>query len=114
MARTLKSDRTIFLVTVLLVAVGVVMVYSASAVQSQFKYQNGDFFLLKQIAWAVLGIGALLVVMHVDYHEYRRPEFIWPLVAVVVLGLLAVFAFSPINHTQRWVGLGPASLQPSE
>jgi cell division protein FtsW len=114
MARTLKPDRTMFLVTVLLVAVGVVMVYSASAVQLNAKNQVAYFFLLKQIAWAVLGIGALLVVMHVDYHEYRRPEFIWALIAVVVVGLLAVFVFKPTNGTQRWVALGPASLQPSE
>jgi cell division protein FtsW len=114
MARTLKSDRTLFLVTVLLVAVSVVMVYSASAVQAQARFQNGDHFLLKQIAWAVMGLGALLVVMHVDYHEYRRPALIWSLVGVVIVGLLAVFLFRPTNGTQRWIALGPASLQPSE
>ena len=114
MARTLKSDRTLFMVTVLLVAVGVVMVYSASAVQAQVRFQNGDHFLLKQIAWAVMGLGALLVVMHVDYHEYRRPALIWSLVGVVLVGLLAVFLFGPTNGTQRWIAIGPASLQPSE
>jgi cell division protein FtsW len=114
MARTLKSDRTLFLVTVLLVAVSVVMVYSASAVQSQVKFHDGDHFLLKQIAWAVLGVGALLVVMHVDYHEYRRPELIWPLIGFVTVGLVAVFLFKPMNGTQRWLALGPASLQPAE
>src|SRR5215469_9944871 len=97
MARTLKSDRTLFVVTVLLVAVSLVMVYSASAVQAQEKFQNGEHFLLKQIAWAVLGIGALLSVMHIDYHEYRRPALIWALLGVVLVGLLAVFLFRPTN-----------------
>ena len=114
MARTLKSDRTLFVVTVLLVAVSVVMVYSASAVQSQARFQNGEHFLLKQIAWACLGLGALLVIMHVDYHEYRRPALIWSLVGVVLVGLVAVFLFRPTNGTQRWIALGPASIQPSE
>jgi cell division protein FtsW len=114
MARTLKSDRTLFVVTVLLVAVSVVMVYSASAVQAQARFQNGEHFLLKQIAWAGLGLGALLMVMHVDYHEYRRPALIWSLVGIVFVALLAVFLFKPTNGTQRWIAIGPASVQPSE
>jgi cell division protein FtsW len=114
MARTLKSDRSLFLVTVLLVAISVVMVFSASAVQSEYKYHNGEHFLLKQIAWAVLGLIVLLTVMHVDYHEYRRPALIWSLIGVVVVGLVAVFLFHPTNGTQRWIAIGSASLQPSE
>jgi cell division protein FtsW len=114
MARTLKSDRTLFVVTVLLVAVSVVMVYSASAVQADVRFQNGEHFLLKQIAWAALGLGALLCVMHIDYHEYRRPALIWSLVGVVLVGLVAVFLFRPTNGTQRWIAIGPASIQPSE
>jgi cell division protein FtsW len=114
MARTLKSDRTLFVVTVLLVAVSVVMVYSASAVQAQARFQNGEHFLLKQIAWACLGLGALLTVMHVDYHEYRRPVFIWSLIGVVLVGLVAVFLFRPTNGGQRWIAVGPATIQPSE
>jgi cell division protein FtsW len=114
MARTLKSDRTLFLVTVLLVALSVVMVYSASAVQAQVKYQNSEHFLLKQLAWALMGLVALLMVMHVDYHEYRRPLLIWSLIGFVVFGLLAVFLFGKVNGTHRWIWLGPASIQPSE
>ena len=114
MARTLKSDRVLFLVTVLLVAVSVVMVFSASAVQSQVKYQNGEYFLLKQVAWAAIGLVVLLAVMHIDYHEFRRPELIWSLIGCVTVGLVAVFLFHPTNGTQRWIAFGPASIQPSE
>lgn len=114
MARTLKSDRPLFVVTVLLVALSIVMVYSASAVQAQLTFQNGEHFLLKQIAWAFLGLGALLAVMHIDYHEFQRPAVIWTLVGIVVIGLMAVFLFRPTNGTRRWIALGPASLQPSE
>ncbi len=114
MARTLKSDRTLFLVIVLLVALSMVMVYSASAVQAQVKFDNSEHFLLKQCVWALMGIVGLLVVMHVDYHEYRRPALIWSLIAVVTVGLLAVFLFHKVNGTRRWIPLGFASIQPSE
>ncbi|MFI5176920.1 MAG: putative lipid II flippase FtsW [Vicinamibacterales bacterium] len=114
MARTLKSDKTLFLATMLLVGASVVMVYSASAVQALDKLRPPYFFMLKQMAWATIGVGLMLGAMRVDYHEYRRPALIWSLLTVTVVALLAVFLFAPIAHTQRWLSLGPLSLQPSE
>ena len=114
MARTLKSDKMLFLATLLLVGVSVVMVYSASAVQALAKYQRPYYFLYKQLAWAVLGITMMLGVMRVDYRQYRRPALIWSLIGVTVVLLLSVFFFSPRNNTYRWITLGIVSLQPSE
>ncbi|HSG00443.1 MAG TPA: putative lipid II flippase FtsW, partial [Vicinamibacterales bacterium] len=68
----------------------------------------------KQLVWAVLGIGVMLAAMRVDYHTLRRPSVIWALVAVTVVALFSVFFFAPRNGTQRWMILGPVSLQPSE
>ncbi len=114
MARTLKSDKLLFLATLLLLSASVVMVYSASAVQAMDKGYTPVFFLLKQLAWAVLGIFLMLATMRIDYREYRRPTLIWSLLGVTAVGLLAVFVFPKINSTHRWVTLGLFSLQPSE
>lgn len=114
MARTLKSDKMLFLATLLLVGASVVMVYSASAVQALAKYQKPYYFLYKQLAWAVLGITMMLGVMRVDYREYRRPALIWSVIGITVVLLLSVFFFSPRNNTYRWITLGIVSLQPSE
>jgi cell division protein FtsW len=114
MARTLKSDKTLFLSTLLLVGMSVVMVYSASAVQAVDKGHSAAFFLGKQLAWAVIGVLLMLGAMRIDYHEYRRPALIWSLLGVTVLGLLAVFLFPRINGTHRWLSLLGLSLQPSE
>lgn len=114
MARTLKSDKMLFLPTLLLVGMSVVMVYSASALQAHAQSQGASFFLVKQIAWAVLGITLMLVVMRVDYRQYRQPTVIWPLLAVAVALLIAVFFFEPKNGARRWIALGPLSFQPSE
>ncbi|HYN09520.1 MAG TPA: putative lipid II flippase FtsW [Vicinamibacterales bacterium] len=114
MARTLKSDKLLFWATLLLVGISVVMVYSASAVQALAKYEQSGYVLLRQSTWAVLGIILMLVVMRIDYHEYRRPAVIWSLLAVTVLALLAVFLFPPRNHTQRWITFSTISIQPSE
>lgn len=114
MARTLKSDRILFLATMLLVAASVVMVYSASAVQADARYQMSYLFLWKQLMWAVIGTSLMLTMMRVDYHVYQRMTLIGPLLGVTVVLLLAVFLFDVRNGTQRWITLGFFSLQPSE
>jgi cell division protein FtsW len=114
MARTLKSDKVLFVTTLLLVCASVVMVYSATAVLADQKSHNPYYFLIKQLVWAVMGVGVMLAAMRVDYHAYKRPQLIWPLLAVTTVGLLAVFLFAPVNGTHRWVGLGPLTFQPSE
>ena len=106
MARTLKSDRILFLATMLLVAASVVMVYSASAVQADARYQMSYLFLSKQLAWAVIGTSLMLAVMRVDYRVYRHPALIWSLLGVTVVLLLAVFFFAARNGTQRWITAG--------
>jgi cell division protein FtsW len=114
MARTLKSDKILFLAALVLVCASVVMVYSASAVQAMAKYQASYFFLYKQLAWAIIGVGLMFGVMHVDYRVYRRPRLIWMLLGVTVVLLIGVFFFGERNNTQRWITLGVASIQPSE
>src|SRR5436189_280291 len=62
MARKLKSDRILFLATILLVGLSIVMVYSASAVVALERYHQPYLFLTKQFMWAMLGIGVLGIV----------------------------------------------------
>jgi cell division protein FtsW len=114
MARRLKSDQVLFLATLLLVAVSVVMVYSASAVLAFNRFNQPYLFLIKQAMWAVLGIAVLHVVMKVDYRHYRHPAVIWTIVGIAAVGLIAVFFSPPVNGSHRWLGLGPMGVQPSE
>src|SRR4051812_17215697 len=99
MARTLKSDRTLFMVTLLLVGASVVMVYSASSVQAMNKFQIPYYFLSKQLLWAVMGFAAMFGAMRIDYHRYRRSSILWLLIGVTVLLLLLVFFGPVINGT---------------
>jgi cell division protein FtsW len=114
MARTLKSDKMLFWAALLLVCTSVVMVYSASAVQADSAYQASYHLLVRQLVWALIGLGLLLVVMRIDYHQLRRPVVIWALLVVTVAALAAVFLFTPRRNTYRWISVGNMSWQPSE
>ncbi len=114
MARKLKSDRVLFITTILLVGLSVVMVYSASAVVMMEKFQRPYLFLTKQAMWATLGIALLGIVMRVDYHHYRNQTVIWTALGCVGLALVAVLFAPPVNHARRWFALGGLGIQPSE
>src|SRR5262245_35302129 len=114
MARKLKSDKVLFLATLLLVGASVVMVYSASAVLAQNRYSQPYFFLIRQAMWSALGLAVMSIAMRFDYRNYRQPSFIWFSLGVVTLALVAVLFSRPINGSSRWFGLGGIGIQPSE
>ncbi len=114
MAKKLKSDRTLFLATILLVALSIVMVYSASAVVAMERFQQPYLFLIKQLMWAMLGLVLMSLVMRVDYSLYREPVFIWTCLGVVIFALIAVLFRSPVNNARRWFSVGGLGVQPAE
>ena len=114
MARKLKSDKVLFLATILLVALSVVMVYSASAVVGMEKLGQPYMFLIKQGMWAALGIALMSLVTRIDYRYYREPIFIWSCVGVVTTALVLVLFSPPVNNATRWFAIGGMGVQPSE
>lgn len=114
MARKLKSDKLLFLATLLLVCSSVVMVYSASAVLAMEQYEQPYFFLFKQVTWAVLGVCLLLAAMQVDYRKLKQPIVIWTALGLSIAALVAVLFGPPINGTRRWFGFAGVGVQPSE
>src|SRR6185436_8823723 len=114
MAVKLKSDRILFLTTILLVGLSLEMVYSASAMLAQERYQQPYLFLTKQGLWAVLGLAFLGVVMRIDYRTYREPVFLWSSLGIVLVGLVIVLFSPPVNNARRWLAMGGLGIQPSE
>jgi cell division protein FtsW len=113
-ARTLKYDKVLFTATLLLVFASIVMVYSASALVALERYQQPYLFVTRQVMWTVLGLALLALAMRVDYRTYRNDTFVWALLGLVTLMLIAVLFSAPINGTRRWFGLGGLGVQPSE
>src|SRR5213080_493553 len=114
MAKRVSADRWLFTVTLCLVFVGLVMVFSASAVIAKERYGSGYTFLFRQLAWAVTGIVAMFVAMKLDYRRYKHPAVVFSVLGVTTLMLISVFFLDRTHHTHRWIHWGSFSFQPSE
>jgi cell division protein FtsW len=114
MAKRVSVDRVLFIVTLLLVFVGLVMVFSASAVMAKEKYHSGYFFLLRQIGWAIGGFIAMMIGMRIDYKRLKHPAVVFSLLGLTTLMLILVFFLDRSHNTHRWVHFGGFSFQPSE
>ena len=115
MPRKLVPDMWLFAAVVALVSVGVVMVYSASAIIAADRFHDPYFFLKKQLFWAVLGFGCLWAAMTLNYRILERIMLPLLVVSLVLLVLVLVPPFSQeINGTRRWFRWGPVSFQPAE
>jgi cell division protein FtsW len=114
MAKRVSVDRWLFTVTMLLVFVGLVMVFSASAVMARERFGSPYAFLSKQLMCAAVGLVAMVVAMRVDYRRYRHPALVFSLLGITTLLLISVFFLDRSHNTHRWIHAGGFSLQPSE
>src|ERR1700677_2177226 len=115
MAKRVGVDKWLYGITVLLVFVGLLMVFSASAVMAQQQYGRPYAFVSKQIGWAVLGLVTMTLLMRIDYRKFNRPVVVFPAVALTTLLLLGVFLLRDSHNTHRWIRFGGTfSFQPSE
>ena len=107
------EQRLLILVTLGLVAFGLVMVFSATSASAALGEGDPMRFLIKQGLYAVAGLVLLAVFTRVDYHALRPLAPL--LLAVAFVGCIAVLAIAPsINGAQRWFLVGPISIQPAE
>jgi cell division protein FtsW len=115
MAQRLKSDWLLFGTIVVMVAFGIVMVYSASSVTSQLNPRiNSSFhFASRQVAWAVVSFVALMFFKRRDYRRLQSAGWAFGSLGVVLFLQILVFFFD--SKTHRWFRLdGIGTLQPSE
>ena len=101
------------LVTLGLVAFGLVMVYSASSARALLSADAPSYYLKRQAIYAVMGLVALVILSRLDFHRLRRAT--QPLLAVTFVLLVAVLVVgTAVNGARRWIPIGFMNFQPSE
>jgi cell division protein FtsW len=107
------ESNVLVLVTLALVAFGMVMVYSATSASATIGGGNPVYYLKRQGIFALIGLAALVVASRWSYRSLRHAA---PLLVVGSLLLLcvALVGGQNVNGASRWIDLGAASFQPSE
>ncbi|MEF9991661.1 MAG: stage V sporulation protein E [Romboutsia sp.] len=109
-----EFDSVIFYTTMTLVFIGIVMVFSASYVQSAFKHHDAYYFLKRSVIYAVLGFIAMIITSRLDYNIWKKNSNAVGIVSVILLILVLTPLGTEANGAKRWLGIGGASIQPAE
>ncbi|MBE6798675.1 MAG: putative lipid II flippase FtsW [Ruminococcaceae bacterium] len=108
-------DLTFLFLLLVILTVGLIMLFSASYVYAYTHYGNNYFFIAKQATFAVVGVGIMLFVSRIDYHQLRR--FAIPFYIAIVILLVVMLILPPMvsgTTVKRWFSVGPINFQPSE
>jgi cell division protein FtsW len=113
MVRSLRIN--LFTTAVLLVAIGIVMIYSSSSIYAWERYRDSAFFLKRHLAFILIGCVVTFIIMGIDYRKFQR--FAKPL--LVIAFLLLVLVLIPgigreVSGARRWFRFKFLSFQPSE
>lgn len=114
LAAACQLEYTMLVVSTLgLVALGLVMVFSASSARSQLGGGDAYTLLIRQGIWAGIGVVALLLLSRLDFRVLRRVALPFLVLSFVLLLAVPLIGTS-VNGARRWLTFGPISVQPSE
>ncbi len=100
-------DYPLLVIVMALTCIGVLMVFSASGMFSLNTYHNGFYFLIREMIWVVISVGAMFFTAFFDYRYYRKTAWTIYAIAVVMMLLVLVPGIGiKVNGARRWLGYG--------
>ncbi len=107
-------DRPLFIITLLLIIIGLIMIFSSSALVAAEKYHQPFHFLIEQLKGAILGFILMAIFVFIRRDLFRWPAFIFGLLILCLLLLSLCFLMPPLSGANRWVMAFGITFQPSE
>lgn len=109
-----NADLLIVATVLMLLGIGVVIVYSASAIKAQQTFGDSLYFAKRQLLWAVAGLIMMFIMMNFDYTRLKK----WSKMIMLICFFLLIIVLTPLgverNGSQAWLGIGSFGIQPSE
>jgi len=107
-------DSVLAALVIALIGFGVVMVYSASAIEATVRHHDAQFFLKRQAAYAFAAVVGMWLTSRLDYR--RLKALTYPILFVVTAMLVLVVAGfgHRAGNAFRWIAIGPIHIQPAE
>ncbi|MFQ6675423.1 MAG: FtsW/RodA/SpoVE family cell cycle protein [Fidelibacterota bacterium] len=110
-----KYDRTMLVITLVLVAIGMIMVFSSSTDISMERFGTGTFYFRKHVIRAIIGLGLMVAAMNVDYRVFKKLAGPLLISSVILLALTKLqYVVEGNRMSARWLHLGPIAFQTSD
>lgn len=108
-----RFDMLFALAVILVTLYGTLMVFSAGTAYAEARYNDSLYFVKKQTIWLILGFAVMYVASHINPGVYQKytPHMYGATLFLLVLVLIVGFVG---NGAQRWISIGPLTIQPSE
>ncbi len=111
-----KLDFGMLTIIIVLLCIGLVMVSSASSYLALTSYNDSNYYLIKQLQFAILGVIAMLIISKIDYRVYKKFSYLFFIISIILLAAVLVPGIGvEVNGATRWLGFGETfRFQPSE
>lgn len=110
-----KTSLYLFLVTIILTLFGIIMIYSASSIWAEYKFNDAFKYVKHQFLFAFIGIILMCLLKRIDYKFYYEKSSTIFTVCVILLVLVLIPGIGSVrNGSRSWFGIGPFGVQPSE
>ncbi|WP_027963106.1 stage V sporulation protein E [Halalkalibacillus halophilus] len=110
-----RMDYILLTAILSLLFIGLVMVYSASSIWSEYKFADETFYLKRQAIFLTVGIVALYVTSKIPYYKWQKQSiWIYVLCLIILIAVLIPGVGMVRGGARSWIGVGAFSIQPSE
>ena len=109
-----KMDKPLLFATMVFFLFGLVMILSASSMESYMRYGSSPYhYFYRQAIFLALGSILFLIIIRIPTKAYKGLSYILMILILLVLGILSIYGYAA-NNAQSWFQLGPINIQPSE
>ena len=112
-SQNMQSDRPLLIAVIFLVVIGLMSIFSASAPKCVEMGVNPARFLIQQLLGVIVGVAGLKFLSNFHYKKLMTYTLQFAAFVIIMLILVKVAGVT-VNGAQRWINIGPLSLQPSE
>ena len=110
-----KFDFSFFLIVMILLAFGLVMLFSATFASAKWRYGDSYYFVKRQLIFAGVGVAAMIVISYIDYHVFMQKVLLkFAILGSVALMVLVRLFGKTVGGAERWIKIGEITIQPSE
>jgi len=112
---TKQPDYILLIIIFVLLAFGIIMVFSSSYIMAYKWYNNSFYFFIRQAFYALIALIVFFISMNIDYHFWQKIAIPVLIISILLLTIIYFPGFARyVRGARRWLSIGPFSFQPSE